>query len=74
MVRAKFIVDNISKSRFGFHSIVLTPVSNGSEENKAFWAATPGGKIEFNCINDNAINQFEVGKEFYVDFTLAPVE
>ena len=69
MVRAKFVVDNISKSRFGWHSITMSPVSGGSEENKAFWAATPGGKIEFNCVNDKAIEQFEVGKEYYVDFT-----
>jgi hypothetical protein len=68
-VRAKFVVDNISKSRFGWHTIVMSPVSGGSEENKAFWAATPGGKIEFNCVNDKAIEQFEVGKEYYVDFT-----
>jgi hypothetical protein len=69
MVRAKFIVDNISESRFGWHTIVLSPVSSGSEENKQFWAATPGGKIEMNCVNSKALEQFKVNKEYYVDFT-----
>jgi len=49
----------------------MSPVSGGSEENKAFWAATPGGRFEFNCVNNKAIEQLEVGKEYYVDFTIA---
>ncbi|HAY23447.1 MAG TPA: hypothetical protein DCY27_15060 [Desulfobacterales bacterium] len=71
MVRAKFVVDSISRTRFGWNSIIMSPVSGGSEENKAFWAATPGGRFEFNCVNNKAIEQLEVGKEYYVDFTIA---
>jgi hypothetical protein len=70
-VRAKFVVDSISKTRYGHHSIKLSPVSGGSEENKTFWKYTPSGNIEFQCVNDDAVNQFEVGKEYYVDFTPA---
>lgn len=70
MVRAKF--DDISKTRWGWHTIKMSPVSGGSEENKAFWSATPGGTIEFNSVNDRAVGQFEIGKEYYVDF--APAE
>lgn len=69
LVRCKFVVDSISKTRFSHHTIEMSPVSSGSEENKNFWKWTPGGKISFNSINDEAVKQFEVGKEYYVDFT-----
>lgn len=71
MVRAKFVVDKISKTRFGSHEVILAPVSSGSEENKQFFKWTPGGQISLNVVSDEAVGQFEVGKEYYVDFTPA---
>ncbi|MFZ3171939.1 MAG: hypothetical protein WA118_08170 [Carboxydocellales bacterium] len=71
MVRAKFVVDRISKIRFGHHEIAMSPVVSGSEENKKFWQYTPGGEIKVNCVNTDAVEQFEVGKEYYVDFSPA---
>jgi hypothetical protein len=47
----------------------LSPVYGDSEENKNFWEATPGGNIEILCAK---FQPFEVGKEYYVDFS--PVE
>jgi len=35
-----------------------------SEENKAFWAATPAGKLEVTSILHDA---FEVGRDYYLD-------
>lgn len=70
-VRAKFVVEKISKTRHGGHEIQLVPVTGDTEENKTFWKWTPAGKIEFYCINDEAVKQFEVGKEYYIDFTPA---
>ena len=35
-----------------------------SEENKAFWAATPAGKLELTSILHDA---FEVGRDYYLD-------
>lgn len=70
MVRAKFQVYEVAKTLSG-HKVVLQPVTSGSEENKEFFKWTPSGKIELYCINDKAVEQFEVGKEYYVDFTLA---
>ena len=70
MVRTKFVVDSVAKTRYGSHTINMSPVCGDSEENKTFWKWTPSGRIEFQCINDAAVEQFEVGKEYYVDFTV----
>lgn len=71
MVRAKFVVNRISKTLQGGHEIQMSPVGANSEENKEFWKWTPSGQISFNCVNDKAVEQFELGKEYYVDFTPA---
>jgi hypothetical protein len=39
-------------------------------ENSLFWRASPGGKVEMNCVNPEAWKQFELGKEYYLDFSL----
>jgi hypothetical protein len=51
--------------------INFSPVYSGSDENKAFFRATPSGSIVFQTVNPAAFHQFEVGKEYYVDFTPA---
>lgn len=66
MVRAKFIcVKNINGD------VGLQPVFTDSEENKKFWNATPAGEIKMFITNENALNEFEVGQEYYIDFTKA---
>ena len=52
-------------------TVRLVPVMNASEENKAFFAATPSGSIELGILNPSAAEWFEVGKEYYIDFTPA---
>jgi hypothetical protein len=69
MVRAKFTVDSITEFITG-KKISLLPVVCGSEENEAFFRYTPSGKIEMQTLNEEAAKQFEVGKNYYVDFTL----
>ena len=77
MVRAKFEVTKISDANWkgangeDVRSVELYPVCDGSPENKSFFAATPGGRIELGCANLKAVEQFEEGKEYYVDFTPA---
>lgn len=45
-------------------------VTSGSEENKQFFSYTPSGSLEVSSVNDG---QFEVGKEYYLDLTVAAV-
>lgn len=74
MVRAKFKVLSIKKTQFtdGIGSVIeLSPVISGSDENKEFYKWTPSGKIELGTINESSAEQFEIGAEFYVDFSPA---
>ena len=45
----------------------FNPVITGSEENKRFFAATPGGQFNFYTVNSDAAAHFEIGKEYYFD-------
>lgn len=69
-VRAKFVCQTNNRSE-GQAEITLSPVTDGSEENKSFFKYTPGGQINLSVVNDSASRQFEVGKHYYVDFTPA---
>lgn len=69
MVRAKFYVNAITQY-IDYAKVELNPVIDGSKENKQFFSYTPSGKIEMH-IKSAAIEQFEIGKEYYVDFTPA---
>lgn len=77
-VRAKFFVQSITqtkhwdKSKGLVATIELCPVTGGSEENKAFFDATPSGNIKLGTVNQDAAAAFELGAEYYVDFTPAP--
>jgi hypothetical protein len=68
MVRAKFSCWNKEKIEEGF-KITLAPVTSGSEENAMFFRYTPYGSCVIGTVNEAAAAQFEVGKEYYVDFT-----
>lgn len=74
-VRAKFKCESIERSRWQdgkeVHTVKLSPVYGGSEENKKFYAASPCGKIELGTLNPEAAAAFELGKSYYVDFTPA---
>lgn len=80
-VRAKFKVTSIAKREHynrnpdgsirTIDDIKLHPVTSGSEENKRFFDATPGGDITLSCLNPEASQQFEIGKSYYIDFTAA---
>lgn len=72
-VRAKFTVRTIERSlAYGsgkeLQTIVLSPVTDGSEENKQFYAYTPSGEIRLGTVNAAAAAMFDLGKSYYVDF------
>lgn len=71
-VRAKFVCNwkSIDDKGNG-QQIIFSPVYSGSEENKKFFSATPGGNIQLFTTNPEAAAQFEQGKEYYIDFTKA---
>lgn len=71
--RAKFKVDEIALTTYGT-SLRASPVysSDPKSENKAFWDATPSGKLELNCANAKALAGFKPGDELYIDISLAP--
>lgn len=75
-VRAKFVVCSISRSQYyrnhgEMQTIKLTPVTDGSDEDKRFYASTPTGSIELGVLNKEAGDRFELGATYYVDFTKA---
>lgn len=43
-----------------------------NHENTKFWRATPSGSLELGTVNKEAWEQFELGKEYYLDFSPAP--
>jgi hypothetical protein len=52
-------------------TIVMSPVGANNPENATFWKYTPSGEIKLGTINPEAWQQFELGKEYYIDFTPA---
>lgn len=55
-------------------TIKMSPVYGNSDpnhENSKFWSASPSGSLELGTVNSEAVKQFDIGKEFYVDFTEA---
>lgn len=75
-VRAKFkcwsIQHNYSHSPTASAAqITLTPVFGNEGENASWSQATPSGKIEMLITNPAAIAAFELGKDYYIDFTPA---
>lgn len=76
-VRAKFYVVSPTKQKMwgsntGIGTVIkLNPVMSGSKENEEFYKYSPSGSIELGTINEAAATSFEIGKEYYVDFTPA---
>lgn len=70
-MRAKFTCHY--KNSGDLQTVVLHPVMPDPDdaENSSFWNATPSGQITITVSNPQAFNFFELGEEFYVDFTHA---
>lgn len=71
--RAKFYL--YSKTAYAGDSatqLLFQAVTSGSPENEAFFKWTPNGKLEMS-VKPEVAEQFELGKAYYLDFTLAEV-
>jgi hypothetical protein len=71
MIRAKFTCQqNIPHDDGDGAYVSFYPVTSNppTPENLSFWNATPSGQIAMSITNPNAVRQFEVGKDYYVDF------
>lgn len=67
-VRAKVRCNAKSQNDVCF-TTVYEPDESKNDENARFTKATPWGDIRLGIDNPQAIEQFEVSKEYYVDFT-----
>lgn len=72
-VRSKFVCTGVKDSTESeTKSVSFSPVVNGSDENKSFSKYTPSGQIHLVISYETeASNAFEIGKEYFVDFTPA---
>lgn len=55
-------------------TIVASPVCGGNDpdhENSRFWQYTPSGRLELGCVNVAAVEEIELGSEYYLDLTPA---
>lgn len=71
-VRAKVKCDSITE-RQGSKTVKLQAVTSAghNDPNKSWSKWTPSGSIELQITNPEAFNQFEVNKDYFVDFTPA---
>jgi hypothetical protein len=78
VTRAKFRVESIERTKWPDGRIIstvkLNPVYGGpaGSENAAFFQATPSGRIELGCVSQAAAENFQLGEEYFVDFTHRP--
>lgn len=70
-VRVKVVCSYKQVDSQGNTNLSFNCVYTGSEENKQFFAATPGGTFQFYTVNKNAGAGFEMGKEYYFDIFAA---
>lgn len=74
-VRAKFKVDAIKttlSNKEKLFTIKLSPVYGNNDpdhENTKFYRWTPSGSINLSVVREETANAFELGKEYYIDFT-----
>lgn len=67
-VRAKVVCNGIEGNAVNFRT-VYEPDAAKDTENARFTKATPWGEIKMGIDNPVALQRFEAGKEYYVDFT-----
>ena len=72
--RCKFVCNSVDHSiskggKIDHVEVVLNPVYGPSDENKAFWDATPNGSLKLTLAKPEHVGLFERGEEYYVDIS-----
>lgn len=55
-------------------TVHMSPVSGNNDpnhENTKFWTASPSGSLTLGTVNKAAVDQFDLDREYYLDFTPA---
>ena len=76
VVRAKFRVMAIEPAQNAdpnnvFTTIRMIPVWEQDGVNRTWSRATPSGELKISITNPDAIDKFDLGREYYLDFTPA---
>lgn len=75
-VRAKLTCNSVHEGKTWDNkpswTILMQAAYDGSEENKTFFASTPGASLVLYTVSEDAAKQFTEGKSYYLDFTEAP--
>lgn len=73
-VRAKFrctsVTTTLNYQNKLIYSYKFNAVTDNNPENKSFFEATPSGSLDLGTVKEDL---FEIGKEYYLDFTPAVV-
>ena len=74
MVRGKFKLDQITANagQSGKQLTFKAVCNDGTPENERFHRYTPSGSLSMYVDSEPALAQFELGKEYYLDFTPVP--
>jgi hypothetical protein len=67
--RAKFTCTEKIPNGEGFEYKFLPVVGGVTKENDSFFKYTPWGSLNMGVVNPDVV--FEVGKQYYLDFSLA---
>lgn len=74
-MRAKVRVSSVEKvgdcELLTFHPVAKSDAypADGSDENNTYARWSPSGRFELTVANPNLHGKYEVGQEYYVDFT-----
>ena len=71
MTRAKFVFYIEIRDAYGNVTYKARPVTGGCLDNEAFFRTTPVGDLSITVKRDQTAASFELGAEYYVDFTKA---
>ena len=72
ITRYKFICEEKTEQINGY-KICFKPVTHGSSENESFFKWTPFGSVEIRLIDEDIAELFNVGEDYYFDFSSAKI-